>query len=120
MVTQEDAGFLIPNAPQKRHPERAPLRGCDLIDFSPEVINLDEIVISPVPASRGSEVKRGLAVSLCPSDLTALNKSNRPPLCHPERSRGICGSLSRPLTLPESDFRQDDGFVAVVTKNILG
>ena len=27
------------------------------------------------------------AVSFCPSDLTAPNKSHRPPLCHPERTR---------------------------------
>jgi hypothetical protein len=29
----------------------------------------------------------GPAVSFCPSDLTAPNKSHRPPLCHPERTR---------------------------------
>jgi hypothetical protein len=29
----------------------------------------------------------GHAVSFCPSDLTAPNKSHRPPLCHPERTR---------------------------------
>src|SRR5271163_4492294 len=34
---------------------------------------------------------RGPAVSFCPSDLTAPNKSHRPPPCHPERSRGTCG-----------------------------
>src|ERR1700721_4745788 len=31
--------------------------------------------------------RRGPAVSFCPSDLTAPNKSHRPPLCHPERPR---------------------------------
>jgi hypothetical protein len=43
----------------------------------------------------------------CPSDLTAPHKSDRPPLCHPERSRGICsapGSLTKvfPLVLPQN------------------
>jgi len=32
----------------------------------------------------------GPAVSFCPSDLTAPNKSHRPPLCHPERTRISC------------------------------
>jgi hypothetical protein len=55
-------------------------------------------VIPPVPACRGTEAKRSgepalsevegdLLFLFCPSDLTAPNKSHRPPLCHPERSR---------------------------------
>src|ERR1700723_495988 len=32
----------------------------------------------------------------CPSDLTAPNKSHYSPLCHPERSRGICGAPRLP------------------------
>jgi len=37
--------------------------------------------------ARGSEIKRiRPAVPFCPSDLTAPNKSHRPPPCHPDRS----------------------------------
>src|SRR5271168_1238108 len=34
------------------------------------------------------------AVSFCPSDPMASNKCHRPPLCHPERRRGICSLRS--------------------------
>src|SRR5580658_1877058 len=41
-------------------------------------------------------VAEGPAVSFYPSDLTAPDRSHRPPPCHPERSRGICGAPRLP------------------------
>ena len=55
-------------------------------------------VTLPFVIPRGCDfIDSGAAVSFCPSDLTAPNKSHRPPLCHPERSRGICGAPRLPL-----------------------
>ena len=54
-------------------------------------------VTLPFVIPRGCDfIDSGAAVSFCPSDLTAPNKSHRPPLCHPERSRGICGAPRLP------------------------
>src|ERR1700733_6185437 len=39
----------------------------------------------PAVEPKRSEVE--LLFLFCPSDLTAPNKSHRPPLCHPERTR---------------------------------
>ena len=83
-----------------------------LLIFTCSHQDLNEIVIPPVPACRGTEAKRSgepalsevegdLLFLFYPTDLTAPNKSHHPPLCHPERSRGICG-VPR---LPHKGFR---------------
>jgi hypothetical protein len=53
------------------------------------------VVIPPARACRGTGAKRSgaTAVSFCPSDMAAPNKSHRPPLCHPE-AEGSAVSLS--------------------------
>jgi hypothetical protein len=52
---------------------------------------LDATFLSSRPKRGGepalSEVEGDLLFLFCPSDLTAANKSHRPPLCHPERTR---------------------------------
>ena len=42
--------------------------------------------------------RRGPAVSFCPSNLTAPNKSHRPPLCHPEQTTCL-KQVEREMTL---------------------
>src|ERR1700733_3070668 len=53
-------------------------------------------------SSRPKRSEVDLLFLFCPSDLTAPNKSHHPPLCHPERSRGICGAPRLPRKDPRS------------------
>jgi hypothetical protein len=58
----------------------------------------------------------GPAVSFCPSDLTAPNKSHRPPLCHPERTRISCHvALDRAACAP---FRKERRMKCINATNL--